>query len=53
MDSWDRFIETILSPKGAFYNKLSGYTLNDEEYAHAQKVWSKFGCKRILENHHI
>ena len=53
MDSWDRFIETSLPPKEAFYNKLCGQALSDEEYAHAQKVWSRFGCKTILDYHHI
>ena len=36
MDSWDRFTETRLPPKEAFYNKLRGQAL---EYAHAQKDW--------------
>ena len=53
MDSWDRFIETSLPPKEAFYNKLRGQALSDDEYAHAQKVWSTFGCKTILDYHHI
>ena len=53
MDSWDRFIETSLPPKEAFYNKLLGQALSDEEYAHAQKVWSMFGCKTILDYHDI
>ena len=53
MDSWDRFIETSLPPKEAFYNKLRGQAHSDEEYLHAQKVWSTFGCKTILDYHHI
>ena len=53
MDSWDRFIETSLPPKEAFYNKLRGQSLSDDEDAHAQKVWSTFGCKTILDYHHI
>ena len=53
MDSWDRFIEPSLPPKEAFYKKLRGQALSDEEYGHAQKVWSTFGCKTMLDYHHI
>ena len=53
MDSWDRFIETSLQPEDAFNKKLRVQTLSDEEYAYAQKVWSTFGWKTILDYHHI
>ena len=53
MDSWERFNETSLPPKDAFYNKLRDQPLTDIDYAHAQKVWSAFGCKTILDYHHI
>ena len=53
MDSWERFNETSLPPKDAFFNKLRDQPLTDTDYAHAQKVWSAFGCKTILDYHHI
>ena len=43
MDSWDRFSETQPPPKEAFYNKLRGQGIGDQEYEHAQKVWNAFG----------
>ena len=49
MNSWDRFIETSLPPKDAFYNKLRGQAIRDDDYAHAQMLWYTFGCKTILD----
>ena len=53
MDSWDRFIQTSLPPRDAFYNKLRGQALSDDEYAHALKVCSTFVWKTFLDYHHI
>ena len=41
MDSWDRFEETQLPPKEAFYSKLDLSGISDEEYGHARQVWVK------------
>ena len=49
MNYWDRFIETSLPNKDVFYNKLRGQAVSAEDYAHAQKVWSKIGCQTILD----
>ena len=53
MDSCDRFIETSLLSKEAIYNKVRGHAFSDDEYAHAQKGWSTFGCNTILDYHNI
>ena len=37
MDSPERFNETQLPPKEAFYSKLEDENITDEDYAHAQK----------------
>ena len=50
MDSWERFEETQLPPKEAFYSKLSDEHISDSGYGHAQRVWETFGCK-TLENY--
>ena len=34
-------------PKEAFYSKLSDAHISDEDYTHAQKVWTTFGCKTL------
>ena len=39
MDSWERFDETSLPDKEAFYSKLNEEGITDKNYAHAQKVW--------------
>ncbi|XP_057296218.1 uncharacterized protein LOC130625168 [Hydractinia symbiolongicarpus] len=39
MDSWQRFKETELPPKEAFYSKLNMKGISDNNYKHAQKVW--------------
>ena len=42
MDSWERFNETSLPPKKAFYSELNLEDINDKDYAHTQKVWDVF-----------
>ena len=34
--------ETSLSPKEAFYSKLTDEGITDEDYQHAQVVWKEF-----------
>ena len=34
MDSWERFNETLLPHKKAFYNELYLEDITDEDYAH-------------------
>ncbi|KAK3740268.1 hypothetical protein RRG08_031987 [Elysia crispata] len=47
VDSWERFEETQLPPKEAFYSKLSDEKIEDGDYEHAQRVWETFGCKTL------
>ena len=47
MDSWERFAERRLPPKEAFHSKLSDAHISNEDYAHAQKVWSALGCATL------
>ena len=42
MDSWEKFKETTLQPKDAFYNELNKEGISVEDYAHALKVWEVF-----------
>ena len=52
MDSWERFDETSLSDKKAFYSKLNLEDIYDD-YAHAQKVWKVFEIKNLGEYHDL
>ena len=42
MDSWERFNETLLPSKKAFYSKLNLEDISDKGYLHAKKVWKEF-----------
>ena len=42
VDSFDRFDETCLPPKSAFFSKLTGKGISDDDYDHAKKVWATF-----------
>ena len=37
MDSWEKFDETALPSKEAFYSNLNLENISDDDYAHAQK----------------
>ena len=37
-DSWERFDETSLPDKDAFYSKLNEKNISDKDYAYGQKV---------------
>ena len=45
MDRWEKFKETTLPPKEAFYSNLNKEGISEEDYAHAQKVWKEFNIK--------
>ena len=53
MDSWERFNETSLPPKKAFYRELTVEDITDKDYNHAQKVWRVFRIKNIGEYHDL
>ena len=49
MSSPSRFQETALPPRELFYSSLSGKTISEADYAHAQAVWTAFGIKNLGE----
>lgn len=51
MDSWEKFKETSLPEKSAFFNDLTGLPLTDNDYSHAQKVWETFDIQNLGEYH--
>ena len=53
MNSVDRFEETSLPSQDSFFNKLSGSSCSDSEYAHATRVWDAFGCETIADYHDV
>ena len=53
MDSWEKFNETSLPDKKAFYSKLNLEDITDKDYAHAQKVWEVFEINKLGEYHNL
>ena len=53
MDSLERLKETQLPPREAFYSRLNGEGISDEDYAHARKVWKTFEMKTLQDYHDL
>ena len=53
MDSLERLNETKLPPKEAFYSKLMGEGISNEDYEHAKKVWEVFDMKTLQDYHDL
>ena len=53
IDSPAKFLETRLPPKEAFYNQLNKEHATDEQYEHAQAVWTTFKIKNLGEYHDL
>ena len=51
MDSWERFNETSLLDKKAFYSELNLEDITDKDYAHAQKVFKELKLKNLSDSH--
>jgi len=51
VDSITKLAETSLLPKAAFYSRLKGEGITDEDYKHAKKVWKEFKMKTFREYH--
>ena len=53
MDTEERFKETKLPPKKAFYSRLSGKGITKGDYKHALNVWNVFNMKTVLDYHEL
>ena len=53
MDSWERFDETSLSDKEAFYNSLNMEDITDVDYRHAKRVFKNFSNKNLGDYHDL
>ena len=53
MDNWEKFHETALPPKEAFYNNLNLEDISDDDYMHAQKVWYVSEINNLDEYHDL
>ena len=53
MNSFERFNETSLPPKEAFYSTLTDSHISDEDYEHAKKIWEAYGCETMGGYHDL
>ena len=53
MNDWEKFNETKLPPKEAFYSKLNMTGVREEDYEHARRVWTEFGLEDLGEYHDL
>ena len=53
IDSWERFNETTLPNKKAFYSKLYLEDITDEDYIHARKVFEELKLKNLGKYHDL
>ena len=53
LTAWKKIDETSLPPKVAFYSKLTGEGVTDEDYWHAQTVWMEFNIESTKDYHNL
>ena len=53
MDNWERFNETVLPDKKAFYSNLNIEDIKDVDYRHANSVLKKFKMNNLGDYHDL
>ena len=53
MNTEEKFNDTKLPPREAFYSKLSGRGIKEKDYNHAWNVWKTFKMKTFKEYHEL
>ena len=53
MDTEEKFNDTKLPPREAFYSKLSGRGITKVDYKHAWNIWNTFKMKTFKEYHEL
>jgi len=53
VDSFEKFNETKLPTKEAFYSMLNDQHISDDDYKHVKKVWRGFLLKNMGEYHDL
>ena len=53
MSSFNKFEETELPEKTKFFSTLTNEGISDEDYAHAQQVWTAFGLHTLGDYHDL
>ena len=53
MDSWEKFDETSIPPKEAFYRELNLENITDKDYEQVKKIWKVFRIKNRGKYHDL
>ena len=53
VDFMKKFDKPSLAPKDAFYSKLTGEGITNEDYQHAQTVWNEFNIATMNDYHNL
>ena len=53
MNTEEKFNDTKLPPREAFYSKLSGRGITEKDYKHAWNVWNTFNMKTFKDYHEL
>ena len=53
MDSWERFNETSLPEKEAFYSSLNMEDITEVDYRHAKRVFKTLNNKNLIDYHNL
>ena len=53
MDSWERFNETLLPDKEAFYSNLNMEDITDVDYRHIKRVFKNLSNKNLCDYHDL
>ena len=53
MAAWRKLDEISIPPKEAFYSKLTGEGITDEDYQHARTVWKQFNIESMKDCHKL
>ena len=51
IDSWEKIHHPELPPQEAFYSKLKLEGISDDDYKHAQNVYTSFKCRSFYDYH--
>lgn len=49
LDCVNKLQDTCLPPRESFYSSLTGDTISEDDYAHAENVWQRFSIKTLGE----
>ena len=53
IDRWERFDETSLPDKEAFYSILNMEDITSDDYRHAKRVYKEFKSKNLVDYHDL